>query len=442
MEGQTSEKRFFPHADYEHFRHFYPFGNTPAEDLLQSVSVTDCREPTVLSLGCGDMRSPMFTIFKHFGFEDEVANRFAGIEFVLNDRSAAVLARNILFLYICTTMSECADRKEWIASIWSLWYNHELQAHHKNILDRAVDNLIEWSSSWEHWSQCPIGKVVYFSSPATFAKVKVIWASWKSFSRKIVPDIKSEREKFQIYHLQAMDVKITDREQGLQIRANIDQLKNPTHSVMHSPETVSKMVNDNLNYLRGGTVWIEPILGISASFEETFANPTLFERADGIYNLHYSLTPYKGFNSSFYYTCAEVRTTFERESAALKLLPVADHHFGSQPQQANAVQQFAMWLPAMANALKGEKVSFTFHIGDSVEFCCTLHYHPTNYSKIPKMFDAIYTSNLIDYIWPPLLVFNTLPLLKPIGTLFTTTLNTVVTDNREFLERTFGFSPE
>ena len=73
-----TEKRVFPISPqlYEDFTYYYPFSNSPAEDFLQSVSLADCREPTVLSLGCGDMRSPMFTIFNNFGLDGEVSGGF------------------------------------------------------------------------------------------------------------------------------------------------------------------------------------------------------------------------------------------------------------------------------------------------------------------------------------------------------------------------------
>ena len=438
MERQADEKHLFPHEDLDCFRHFYAFGNTPAEDFLQSVSVEDCRKPTILSLGCGDMRSPMLTIFNNFGFKGEkYASGFTGVRFVLNDRSASVLARNIMFLYLCTTMPDHIDtRKEWIASIWSLWYNHELQPQHKQMLEAATQKLIKYSRTWDDWFQCPLSKAVQFSSPATFAKVKAIWGNWKSYSNKNVPRIKTEREEFQMFHLLAMGSPIRSREEGLVKRASEDL--RTSHLAVHSYATIeSKVMEENLHYLRCGTVWAEDVLGLTKSNKNTVVNPTLFEQ--DVYNLHYSLTPYKGFSPSFQYTHASAEKTLGEKSSVLRFLPVADHHFESQPILANTVQQFSMWLQATASLLKGNGVSFTFDANDSVEFCYYLFHHQT---ENPVLFDAIYTSNLFDYISPPQLVFSTIPLLKSTGTLFTTTMKTFVSKNSEFLENCFGFSPE
>ena len=64
-------KRVFPLSRefYEDFTFYYPFGNSAPEDFLRSVSANDCRHPAILSLGCGDLRSPMFTILNNFGLE-------------------------------------------------------------------------------------------------------------------------------------------------------------------------------------------------------------------------------------------------------------------------------------------------------------------------------------------------------------------------------------
>jgi len=49
--------------DHEH-RHYYGYGNTPAEDFLENVSNT--KEPAILVLGCGDLRSCFYTLWKNF----------------------------------------------------------------------------------------------------------------------------------------------------------------------------------------------------------------------------------------------------------------------------------------------------------------------------------------------------------------------------------------
>ena len=446
--------RIFPLSQfvhYDNFRLYYPFGNSPAEDFLQSVAVSVCDQPTVLSLGCGDMRSCMYTIWKNFGFEAENYKGFKGVDFVLNDRSASILARNILFLYLCMCMPDEGDaRKEWIASVWSLWYNHELQPQHDALLSKALAQLIQWSCTWQEWSECRLGKVVKFSSPATFAMVKNVWGKWltRSMELQSLHEMKLERNFLQCHRLNA-DKKT--RREALQAIAHndVNKLMLKSTLIVH-PERINRMEKEYLHYLMEGTVWAESVLDIPSSTTNVVINPTFLDREDGIYTLHYTLTPYIGFIQTFQYTHAEVNRSLGKENCLLQFLPVADHHFVTVPLLANSVQQFSMWLVATAHMIKktsGSKVSFTFDPDDAINCCYSLFHQPKNYSKLGEelvKFDAIYTSNLIDHLSPPSLVLSALPLLKPTGILFTDTFcyKTMASTTSEFLEKTFGFSPE
>ena len=49
---------------FEGFRAYYPFGNTPAEDLLENCA--NISHASVLCLGCGDLRSLFYTLWKNF----------------------------------------------------------------------------------------------------------------------------------------------------------------------------------------------------------------------------------------------------------------------------------------------------------------------------------------------------------------------------------------
>ena len=446
MQHVSQEQRVFPLSQYVHcesFRHYYAFGNSPAEDFLQSVVPSECRRPSILSLGGGDMRSILFTIFKNFGFEGTNSDGFEGVNFVLNDCSAAVLARNILFLYLCMYMPEndVSKFEGWIASMWSIWFNHELLPQHDAMLSSALAQLIRWSCTWREWYKCPLGGVVQFSSSATFTTVKKVWDQWHSDAMtKSVHEIKSARNAFQYHHLKNTYGDYPSREAGLKaVRDNHLNSMLRNGLFLHSSEKLATMNKEYLYYLTEGTVWAENILDIPIIMTVgTVMNPTLFEHADGMYTLHYSLTPYNCFAHSFQYTSAEVSRTCQKQSALFGQLPVSDCHFRSKPLLANSVQQFSMWLEATAHLIKKSscKVTVMFDLDDSINLCCSLLCHPDKYSK---SFDAIYTSNLFDHVSPPVLVLSSLPLLKSTGTLFTATFKFT---SRKYLEKMFGFSPE
>ena len=435
-ELQTTEKRVFPLSRefYEAFVFYFPFGNSPAEDFLQSVSLADCREPTVLSLGCGDIRSPIFTIFNNFGLDGEVSGGFSGVHFVLNDRNASILARNILFLYLCMHLPESAmERKKWIASVWAIWYNHQLLPEHNKMLHSALEELRKWSCTWHEWSKCPLGKVVKFSSPATFAAVKKVWLKWQSFYHtKSVEEMEIERNDFQLHHVVPGAI---NREAGLQIFAEKAAELSISLLFLYSAETLAKFRNE---YLMKGFVWAEAVLDIPIDNPKTVVNPTMFDHPGGLYT---NLIPYIGAVSDFQYTNTNLGMSLGKKSG---LLTVRDASFQSTPLLANCVQQFSMWLQATANMMakcsNKALASFMFVLDDSIRLCYSLFHYPEDYPELNIRYDAIYTSNLFDHVSPPVLTLSALPLLKPTGTLFTSTF--APSAMSAYLEEKFGFSPE
>ena len=443
-----TEKRVFPLSPqfYEEFTYYYPFGNSPAEDFLQSVSLADCREPTVLSLGCGDMRSPMFTIFNNFGLDGEVPGGFSGVHFVLNDRNASILARNILFLYLCMHLPESAmERKKWIASVWAIWYNHQLLPEHNKMLLSALEELRKWSCTWHEWSKCPLGKVVKFSSPATFAAVKEVWLKWKSFYHtKSVEKMEIERKLYQLHHARKVKPGAITREEGLQIFAEKEAALLKSDLILYSAEYLAKFIID---YLMKGFVWAEAVLDIPIDNPKTVVNPTMFDHPGGLYTVHYTLSPYIAVASGFQYTYTNVSRSLGEKTGLLKYLTVRDASFKSTPLLANCVQQFSMWFQATANMMakcsNKAFASFMFVLDDSIRLCYSLFHYPTDYPELNIRYDAIYTSNLFDPVSPSALTFSALTLLKPTGTLFTSTFNrSSVLSQSAYLEENFGFSPE
>ena len=445
MEQQTQKKSIFPLSRefYEDFMFYYPFGNSPAEDFLQSVSLADCREPTVLSLGCGDMRSPMFTIFNNFGLDGEVSGGFSGVHFVLNDRNASILARNILFLYLCMHLPESAmERKKWIASVWAIWYNHQLLPEHNKVLLSALEELRKWSCTWHEWSKCPLGKVVKFSSPATFAAVKKVWLKWQSFYQiKSVEEMEIERNDFQLHHVLKTTPGVKSREEGLQIFAKKEAALLKSDLFLYSAENLAKFRIEYLEYLMKGFVWAEAVLDIPVDNPKTVVNPTMFDHSGGLYTVHYISTPYIGVASGFQ---CNVSRSLGKKSGLLKYLPVRDASFQSTPLLANCVQQFSMWFQATANMMakcsNKALASFMFVLDDSIRLCYSLFHYPEDYPELYICYDAIYASNLFDHVSPPALTFSALPLLKPTGTLFTTTF--APSAMSAYLEEKFGFSPD
>ena len=136
-------------------------------------------------------------------------------------------------------------------------------------------------------------------------------------------------------------------------------------------------------------------------------------------------------------------------------IPVPDEHFITTPLLSNSVQLFGMWITTTANILKQSdkcRVSFTFDCSEAVGFCQTLFKFPDHYweglgiLKLPK-FDAIFSSNVIDFLMPgSVLVVTAARLFKLNAALFTTTLSySIKTPGKTtiaFIERLFGLASE
>ena len=110
-----------------------------------------------------------------------------------------MLARNIIFLYLCTQMpSDYNDRVKWVASFWSIWYCHELLPHHNKILAskfNAISQLLKWSDSVEMWSKSTdnaLRSLVKFSTAETLSKIYHVWNMWQN-STSAIEDMRSSR---------------------------------------------------------------------------------------------------------------------------------------------------------------------------------------------------------------------------------------------------------
>ena len=439
---------------YGHFRFYYAFGNTQAEDFLQGVPHSDSRDkrPTILCLGCGDIRSCFYTLWKNFRFEkSKVGGTFQGVDFLLNDCNAAVLARNILFLYFCTKMPEdttSMEWKEWITTVWSIWYNHELSQEHAHTLYDALEQLLQWSDSAKEWSRGQLGSIVHFATTETCIAIRQVWQMWlrKNGREQSLETMRLSKKHFQDIHYKITTQGSSDP-RGIFANSHVALfLKSLPLMVECIPERRDLMIKECESYLRKGNAISETVLEIPHMHTSSVVNTTLFEQSDGSYTLHYALVPYLGFPQSIPYSHAEMSRTQPKTS--LKDAPVRDEHFKKAPLLANTVQQFSMWLTAAAKLMKQmEPLVFTVTVdcSDVIHLCSNLRQSSHGIACLPTspLFDAIYTSNLLDHVSPAVLVLTATSLLRPSATLFTSSFElSCASSSSDYLESMFGFSPE
>ena len=383
----------------------------------------------------------MYTLWKNFGMDGKSCSTFKGMDFVLNDCNASVLARNVLFLYLCLQMpkydSKSARREwlEWIASVWAIWYNHELAPQHHHVFTSALNQLLQWSETPQGWEKCPLGQIVSFSSLTTFEEIKNVWALWagrdEGFRVKSVRAMKKERKSYQAFHFRrtSLDPNVETTEK-MRDRARL-RLKHLQST--YTQDRIEAMVQESCAYLEDGTAYAEKVLDLKLpSSCGTIVNRTFYQQPDGSYTLHYELDPYVAFHHFILYSPTEVCKMILLGQVSTQALPVPDEHFTITTLLANSVQQFGMWITATANILKQSDkcgVSFTLDCSDAIGFCQTLFQFPDQcweglgIMKFPN-FDAIFTSNIIDHLMSgSALVVAAAKLLKRNAALFITTFS-------------------
>ena len=420
--------------DYKSFTYYYAYGNTPAEDLLEHVNWENEKEPSILSLGCGDIRSCFYTLWKHFDSFVDDEHHFLGTQFVLNDISPAVLARNILFLYLALKIpswKEHEKAKQWISSMWAIWYCHELLPTHKQMLRKALVTLLSFSSSIKTWksSAQAISQIVMFTDCSTLMAINGMWKLWYTKSFQLGRSFGLELTRFQQSFpgsIQAWLKKV-----GLH--------KYATERMLYA------MQNDFSHYVANGSVYAEKCLNLPCSSDYKVVNPTLFEREDGEYTLHYASTPYVCYYHGFIFCKSEVAKLGMKSCSALI---VEDENFLKHPLLSNCVQQFSMWVSSSAATLNAQMckqkqdITFSFNCSDSIKFLEQLQIKM--FKNLPSSFDCIFTSNLIDRLPPPILVLAAKPLLKTSSYLITASIffKDVFLSTIEYLIELFGVAPE
>lgn len=427
MDTSAVSKPFPVHRyiHFDDFRYYYAYGSMRPENYLQNAH--QLKEPNILLLGCGDLRSCFYTLWKNF--RKGVTKEFDGVHFVLNDVSAAVIARDVLFLHLCLNIpKEILALKKWVSAMWAIWYSHELLLEHQQLLDDAVGKLILLSKSTTTWSSStnPLHKLVKFSSCDTLKEVRRMWRMW----HKREVNVKSVWHMYQDRRSEFRQ-KVSDRDGVIMGVIAASMCSTLLRDATITDEMQEIMKCEVAKYMDTGTCFAEDVLYEAPASErrETTLNLTFYERKDGAYTMHFGLVPFKCFFHTVKFSKQELIALGLSKSTVEHLL-VKDSHFDSLPFLSNSVQQFSIWLVSSADVLKRASsssalahITFTFHCSDAVDFCVQLQ-TPTLGKRFdcPTCFDLVYSSNLMDHLALPNLVLSALPVMKPGCVLFTTSM--------------------
>ena len=409
-------------------KYYYPFGNTPAEDLLEHVP--DSRKnPSVLQLGCGDIRSCFYTLWKNF--DESHHGNFEGVTFHLNDYCAAVLARNVLFLYWTLMLADIPEKdthrtKQMISSIWNIWFCHELQRHDVNLLRESLTKLLEVFRSNEQWARPtnPLRGLIEFVDEFKQDTTQAIYKIYTVWLEDSNTEMNAVLKQCRAYQVERVKEKIS-----FYFLANFGIYSFAGNSRV--------MMDEYSNYLETGNAFAEQAFGMPlATGTNSVLNPTFYRNANQ-FILHYTSMPYECFVHSHLMTKKNI-------SFPPKTLLVQQEKFEKFPLLANSLQQFSMWLISAAKYLSNRdrrlSTKFLFYYSDAISTAVRLRCIRSH------CFDVIHSSNLIDHLTSFTLVINTITLLRePNGLLLTTAMKWSPIEHKtinNYLEATLNFKLE
>lgn len=125
---------------------FYAVGNTFGHDLSmrQNLGAEEPNEGLTIRIllgACGDIRNLLKTVSSLQPPLSPVGTVQMRVQVMLNDQNVAILARNVLLLYLI------ADRTS-VIDVVAIWANHALTSAQRKLLDNALMTLAESLPEW------------------------------------------------------------------------------------------------------------------------------------------------------------------------------------------------------------------------------------------------------------------------------------------------------
>ncbi|KAF2502343.1 hypothetical protein BU16DRAFT_554409 [Lophium mytilinum] len=386
---------------------FYPIGNTPAAFLTQSIPPEQSVD--VLLLGCGDVRSILFTAYMNQNNDHQT------LDFTCCDIEAAIIARNVL-LFTMISEDDVGVRDE---TLWNIYYHFYLDDESLASLLFQSQKLLAAASTLDHWHDSKYGRFLKFCDANTISGVKAIWNKWAD---------SDGNAKTKAHHRKRFETELS-------LATDLDMGTGPNVTAVRSAgplsiQAVREVSQVHADFWRFGVTTTDS-KRITAS---THPNPTFSSTASDNATIHYGTNPITGFH---------LATAYAPLTNDSPLRPMND----GIPQTGIVVQsaktEFYSWVTAFQISIK-KKLCFRFFAGDAMAFCHTLHrddnnnwYHDMWHSKpiildpvsygahgtAPVTFDVVDTSNLADHVGAVNLLVAAVPILSksPCSTLYVET---------------------
>lgn len=125
---------------------FYAVGNTFGYDLSmgQNLGAEEPNEGLTIRIllgACGDIRNLLKTVSSLQPPLSPVGTVQIRVQVMLNDQNVAILARNVLLLYLISDRTSVID-------VVAIWANHALTSAQRKLLDKALMTLAESLPGW------------------------------------------------------------------------------------------------------------------------------------------------------------------------------------------------------------------------------------------------------------------------------------------------------
>ncbi|KAK3304728.1 uncharacterized protein B0T15DRAFT_251800 [Chaetomium strumarium] len=388
--------------------HFYPIGNTPAVCLTQNLPPE--KQADILLLGCGDVRSILFTAHSDG----------RPMDITCCDAERAILARNILLLSLI--IDDPAGQKD--DDNWDIYYHLHLCPASFERLQAQAKKLHGLASSMETWRRGEYGKHIKFCDRGTLTRVAEIWRSYffnsgETARRRLEESFKAAIEKSR---------KMKD---DVGAKFSLSCLRSAAPTLGDAAE-----LNDLHQFF-----WKNGITDMDATAVSRTTHPNpMFVSPDAAVTLHYGTDPLLGFHISIAYAPLSAKSPLFQPASGTSSV--------KNPVKA-ARAEWSMWSKSFRAALSG--LTIRFFAGDAIALSHTLQcrratgdaksacwyrhrqdmdplildeddYGPEG--SAPLLFTVIDTSNLSDHLGALNVLTATSPLLSggPAATLYTEVL--------------------
>ncbi|KAI1377932.1 hypothetical protein F4677DRAFT_453686 [Hypoxylon crocopeplum] len=382
---------FLPNVP-RYFKPFCPLGKLPPVNL--GGSLPQGVNGDILLLGCGDVRSIMFTTYCERDFPRRK------LDITCCDIEPAVLARNVL-LFTLLIDGVSAD----IA--WDVYFHLRISEASKKLVKDQAQKMVLLSGNIDQWSEGHYGSVLKFCDKASLQQVRQIWSRYASHLKS---EARFEKDLQYARDLSTRTLDTSDWE------VDTTSYTRSTAPTLHSKK--EDIVLALAHYREHGNFSSPP---------ETWANPLFSEPLSPNTYIYSGTDPISGFH---------LATAYASLIPTSPLRPSID---GKAPKVVNAAKaQFREWVAAF-QGIRQHRLALRFAVSDALSFSHALQiistsgststnlfrqqfdmmpvdFDPAAYGTVnlaPTLFDVIDDSNLADHLGALNILVAAAPLLKP-----------------------------